>query len=155
MPYPLRSSASAALPSAAVLRQHLRAPLQVILFAAVFALLSSLTARLGWHVSSAPLGFVLLLVALALRIVPIASVDDGARWLLAKSGLFLIPPVVAIAREWHLFEQHWFPLVAIIVGGTLLTTAATAFAVEWTCKAMQAREQQHVLAAAAMDGAQS
>lgn len=118
------------------LRAPTRIALQVAALMLAFALLSWILHRLGSHLSTALLGFVLLWVGLTTRLIPARAVDEGARWLLAKGAIFLIPPVVAIARERQILSAHWLPFVVIIVGGTVVTTLITALAVEMTCRKM-------------------
>jgi holin-like protein len=75
-------------------------------------------------------GFVILLAALAFRLIPLHAVEGGARLIIAQSALFLVPAVVAVARQSHVLKADWAPLLAILVGGTVVSSAATAFAVE-------------------------
>lgn len=84
------------------------------------------------HVSLNPAltGFVMLLAALAFRLVPLRVVEGGARLIIAQSALFLVPAVVAVARQTHVLKADWAPLLVILVGGTVVSSAATAFAVE-------------------------
>lgn len=113
-----------------------KGPLQAALFVAIFAAFARCMANLGVSVNAGPIGFVVVLAALYLRVVPAAAVEQGATWLIAQSAVFMIPPVVAVARSWHVLEANWLPLAAIIVGGTVLTGALTALSVEVTCRAM-------------------
>lgn len=113
-----------------------KGPLQAALFVALFAGFSQCIARLGMSMNAGPIGFVIVLAVLYLRIVPVAAIEQGAKWLIAQSAVFMIPPVVAVARAWPVLEMNWLPLASIIVGGTVLTAAVTAFAVEATCRTM-------------------
>jgi holin-like protein len=114
-----------------------KGPLQAVLFIAVFSGLSQCIARLGITVNAGPIGFFVVLAALSLRVLPVGIIEQGAKWLIAQGAVFMIPPVVAVARAWHLLEANWLPLAVIIVGGTLLTTTVTALAVEVTCRMMR------------------
>jgi len=84
------------------------------------------------HVALSPAltGFVILLAALLCRLIPLHVVEDGARLIIAQSALFLGPAVVAAARQTNVLKADWAPLLLILVGGTVVSSAATAFAVE-------------------------
>ncbi len=106
-----------------------------------FVLLSRLCARFFPGVNPALAGFAILLLALACKAVPVSSVEHGAKFLIAQSALFLIPPAVVVARQSSLLEAHWMPLLVTIVGGTAITAAATAFAVEFASRAIHRRRR--------------
>ena len=73
---------------------------------------------------------VLLLLALQYRLLPIAWVEQGARYLLAEMLLFFIPAVVAVVKFSALFEQAGLRIVAVIVLSTACVMLVTAFAVD-------------------------
>lgn len=119
---------------------RLRAPLQALALVGGFALLSLTLRQLAPSLNPALTGFVVVLLALSMRLLPVSLIEDGAKFLIAQSALFLIPPVVAIARQSALLEAHWLPLLVIVVGGTALSAAATAVAVELTSRALVRRQ---------------
>jgi holin-like protein len=114
--------------------QRLSAPLQAVVLILGFSLLSLLLESWAPKLNPALTGFAVLLAALSSRLLPLSLVEHGAKLLIAQSALFLIPPVVAVARQSALLEAHWLALLVIVVGGTAASAAATAIAVEVTTK---------------------
>uniref|UniRef100_E1TIL0 LrgA family protein n=1 Tax=Burkholderia sp. (strain CCGE1003) TaxID=640512 RepID=E1TIL0_BURSG len=91
--------------------------------------------------SPALAGFVVVVAALSLKLL-LGFVKEGARPLIARIALFLIPPVVLFARRSALLETHWLPLLAIIVGGTAVSAATTAIVDEGTSRAVVRRRAE-------------
>lgn len=115
----------------------IRSVLQAGGLIAAFVALTFAGKWLGVPVNPALTGFVVVLAALFVRLVPVSAVESGARLLISQSALFLIPPVVAVARQRDMLEANWWPLVVIVVGGTVICTAATSFAVELATRTLQ------------------
>ncbi|NIE66928.1 CidA/LrgA family protein [Burkholderia sp. Ax-1719] len=113
--------------SAIVPPRHL---VQATTLTAVFLLLSLLMQKTHMPFNPALTGFAVLFIALLLRFIPLSAVEGGAKLLIAQSALFLIPAVVAVARQKDVLKADWAPLLLILVGGTVLSGAATAVAVE-------------------------
>ena len=118
---------------------RVRAPLQAVALTSGFIALAFTLKTVAPGLNPALTGFAVVLVALSARILPLSMIEDGAKYLIAQSALFLIPPVVAVARQSALLEAHWMPLLVIVVGGTALSAAATAVAVELTSRMISRR----------------
>ncbi|SDV48669.1 CidA/LrgA family protein [Chitinasiproducens palmae] len=117
----------------------LRALWQSLLLVLVFVGVSQILQWSGVGAGAAPFGFLLMLLALVCRIVPLSVFERGARWLLAQSALFFIPPVVSIARQRDVLQADWLPLLIVVVGGTVLTAVMTALSVETACRILTRR----------------
>lgn len=118
-----------------------RGLLQAFGLATLFWVFSQCIVHLGLPISAGPAGFFLILAALYLQIIPVDRIEHGAKWLIAQSAIFMVPPVVAVARAWPVLEANWLPLAWIIVGGTFLTTVITALSVELACILMRSKDQ--------------
>ncbi|ACD20841.1 CidA/LrgA family protein [Paraburkholderia phytofirmans] len=123
----------------ALLLPQWRGPLQALALVGSFMALSHVTASISPDMNPAITGFVLVLVGLASKALPLSIIEAGAKFLIAQSALFLIPAVVAVARQSALLQAHWIPLLVIVVGGTAISAAATALAVEFTTLALARR----------------
>ncbi|ACR70649.1 LrgA family protein [Edwardsiella ictaluri 93-146] len=80
------------------LRTHTQVPLQVVLYALLFLFSQWLVSRFALPLPANIVGMLLLLVLIALRILPLAWVKAGSRWLLAEMLLFFVPAVVAVVN---------------------------------------------------------
>lgn len=129
-----------ALASRIICGPRLRAPLQAVILTSGFIFLSFALKAFAPGLNPALTGFAVVLVALSVRLLPLSMIEDGAKFLIGQSALFLIPPVVAVARQSALLEAHWIPLLAIVVGGTAVSAAATAVAVEVTSRLIVRRQ---------------
>jgi holin-like protein len=72
------------------------------------------------------LGLLLLLLALALKIVRLHWVEDAAGFLLKHMMLLFAPVIVGILALTNLVAANWLPLVATVVLSTMMTLLATA-----------------------------
>lgn len=117
----------------------MRSVLQAGGLIAAFIALSLADKWLGLSINPALTGFVAVLAALFVKLVPVSAVESGARLLISQSALFLIPAAVTIARQRDLLEANWLPLVVIVIGGTVICAAATSFAVEIATRTLQRR----------------
>lgn len=117
----------------------MRSVLQAGGLIAAFIALSLADKWLGLSINPALTGFVAVLAALFVKLVPVSAVESGARLLISQSALFLIPAAVTIARQRDLLEANWLPLVVIVIGGTVICAGATSLAVEIATRTLQRR----------------
>jgi holin-like protein len=116
------------------------AAFQAAFLCLLFWLCGQCVQHFGLHVAVAPLGFVLVLLAMLSGILPLRVLEHGARWLLAESMLFFVPAIVSVARQRLVFEHNWLPMASVVVLGTLATLFATALTVDVTSRMMLRRQ---------------
>jgi holin-like protein len=56
-----------------------------------------------------------------------SSLDKTAGTLISHMGLLFVPAGVGIIAEAHLLRQEWLPIIAAVVGSTVLGVAVTGF----------------------------
>jgi holin-like protein len=56
-----------------------------------------------------------------------SSLDKTAGTLISHMGLLFVPAGVGIIAEAHLLRQEWLPILAAVVGSTVLGVAVTGF----------------------------
>jgi len=89
-----------------------------------------LARRLHLPLPGSVLALGLLLLLLGLRVVPLAGLRRGADWLLAEMLLFFIPAVMAVSQHLDLLRAEGLRILAVILLGTALVMASTAFLVD-------------------------
>lgn len=72
------------------------------------------------------IGMVLLLVALMLRRSPPVNLRATAEGLIQHLMLLVLPTTAGLVLQLDRLAQEWLPLMAAVVGGAVLTIAATA-----------------------------
>jgi putative effector of murein hydrolase LrgA (UPF0299 family) len=101
----------------------------VFLFA---QLLGEAVAGLGhWPVPGPVIGLALLLAVLAVRKDWIAPLTPGADHLHRHMPLFFVPAGAGIMTQAGLLTAEWWPIVATLIGSTLIGLAVTARATDW------------------------
>ena len=63
-----------------------------------------------------------------------ASLEQTAETLIAHMGLFFVPAGVGIIAEAGLLRQEWLPIVAALLGSTLLSIAVTGLVMHWATR---------------------
>lgn len=56
-----------------------------------------------------------------------SSLDKTAGTLISHMGLLFVPAGVGIITEAHLLRQEWLPILAAVIGSTILGVAVTGF----------------------------
>lgn len=115
--------------SLAVVRR-LQIPAQVLLYAGLFIFAQYLVQWLHLPLPANLIGMVLMLALILCRIVPLAWVRAGARWLLAEMLLFFVPAVVAVVNYSQLLLVEGWRIFAVIALSTLMVLGATAWVVD-------------------------
>ena len=64
------------------------------------------------------------------RAIP-AELDRVAELLIAYLGLLFVPAGVGIIAEGGLLRQEWLPIVAGVIGSTILSVAVTGLVMHW------------------------
>ena len=109
---------------------RLQVPVQVVLYAGLFAFADYLVNR--WHLPLPAnlVGMVLLLALIVCHIVPLKWVRAGSRWLLAEMLLFFVPAVVAVVNYAQLLMVDGWRIFVVIALSTMMVLAATAWVVD-------------------------
>ncbi|MGP3591254.1 CidA/LrgA family protein [Vagococcus sp. WN89Y] len=115
--------------SLAIVRR-LHVPAQVALYAVMFIFAEYLVQWLHLPLPANLIGMVLMLALIVCRIIPLAWVRAGARWLLAEMLLFFVPAVVAVVNYTQLLLVDGWRIFAVIALSTLMVLGATAWVVD-------------------------
>jgi len=110
--------------------QHLQTPVQVLLYAGFFIIAEYLVAWLHLPLPANLVGMLILLVLIACRMIPLAWLRAGSRWLLAEMLLFFVPAVVAVVNYVQLLMVDGWRIFSVIAISTLLVLGTTAWVVE-------------------------
>jgi holin-like protein len=115
--------------------------LQVVALTLFCLACNTVARRLHLPLPGSVLALGLLLALLGLRVVPLAGLRRGADWLLAEMLLFFIPAVMAVSQHMDLLRADGLRIVAVILLGTVLVMASTAFVVDlvWRWERRHAR----------------
>lgn len=80
------------------------------------------------------IGFLLLFIALLLKIYPLRWIESGAQFLLAFLSLYFIPATVGVIQYGDLFTGKGLWLIAIAMFSTLLTMGVSAVLSQWASR---------------------
>ena len=93
----------------------------------VFQLIGEVLAQLfAFPIPGPVIGRALLFAALALRGGPSPELRDTAQNLLQHLSLLFVPAGVGVMLHFGRIGDEWLPLMASLIGSTLLTIAVTA-----------------------------
>ncbi len=90
------------------------------------------------------IGMFLLAGGLALRgrrsgrAVP-AALERSSETLIANMGLLFVPAGVGIITEIGLLRQQWLPIIAAVLGSTILSIAVTGLVMHWLTRSPEQR----------------
>ena len=85
------------------------------------------------------IGMFLLAAALVLRCSkpdgsPPSSLNATAETLIAYMGLLFVPAGVGVIAEGDLLREQWLPILAGVVGSTVISVAVTGLVMHWTTR---------------------
>lgn len=83
------------------------------------------------------LGMILLVAAMAAGWVKLAWIEDAAQWLLSNMMLFFTPLIVGVIIIFPRFESQLIPLIAGLVGSTIIVMLVTG----WSVRGLNRQEQ--------------
>lgn len=102
-----------------------------ILFIHIFLFLgAAVKAVVPLPIPASMFGLILLLIALALKIVKLEWVEQGANWLLAELLLFFVPSAVGIVNYDEILNWQGIKTVLLIGLSTFIVMAATGYTAE-------------------------
>lgn len=85
------------------------------------------------------IGFLLLFIALILKIYPLRWIESGAQFLLAFLSLYFIPATVGVIQYGELFTGKGLWLIVIAMFSTLLTMGVSATMSQWASRCIDER----------------
>lgn len=88
------------------------------------------------------IGMVLLLILLCLKWVHVAWIRELSDFLLGNLLFFFVPVVVSIVKYLDVLRANWAAMAVIVLVSTVVTFAATAFAVQLTMRVMERRKRK-------------
>ncbi len=83
-----------------------------------------------------------------------APVSDTAEALIGHMGLLFVPAGVGIITEAGVLEREWLPILAGLVGSTILSLAVTGLVMHWSTRPKKAPKSSHEPAAGPTELAQ-
>ena len=86
------------------------------------------------------ISLLLLLVLLLLRVIKVEKVQDVANFLLGNLAFFFVPVVSSMMNYVDVLKGSLIPILIICLVSTAVTFAATAWAVQITCRLMAKRK---------------
>ena len=86
------------------------------------------------------ISLLLLLVLLILRVVKVEQVKEKADFLLGNLAFFFVPAVAGLMNYIDVLKENMVAFLVICVVSTMLTFAATAYAVQFTVRLMEKRK---------------
>ncbi|MFD1032757.1 CidA/LrgA family protein [Metaplanococcus flavidus] len=101
--------------------------LQFIFIYGFFLLGQLLRELFDIHLPGSILGFMLMFIALVLKLFPLRFVESGATLLLSLLPLFFIPATVGVIDYLDVFTGKGAFLIVIIIFSTLLTMAGSGW----------------------------
>nr|WP_321983297.1 CidA/LrgA family protein [uncultured Lichenicoccus sp.] len=99
---------------------------------------------LGLPIPGAVVGMFLLAIVLACRghgprSVPVA-LETTAEMLISFMGLLFVPAGVGIITEAQLLGQQWIPILAAVIGSTVLSLVVTSFVMHRIMRGSEKRQ---------------
>jgi len=125
--------------TAAPLRRFARTTLQVLLIIGIWYGADRGAAWAKLPFSGGVVGLLLLVISLLTGALRPSVIEDGADWLLANMLLFFVPLVVSVVQFTGVLESEGIKLFISIGLGFISVLLATAFTVEWVCRAGRGR----------------
>lgn len=86
------------------------------------------------------ISLLLLLVLLIARIVKVKHIQDKANFLLGNLAFFFVPAVAGLMNYVDVLKDSLIAFLVVCAVSTVLTFAATAWAVQVTCRLLEKRK---------------
>lgn len=68
------------------------------------------------------------------------GLEQTSEALIGLMGVLFVPAGVGIIAEAHLLKEEWLPILAAVLGSTILSVAVTGAVMHWTLRASEMRE---------------
>lgn len=86
------------------------------------------------------ISLLLLLVLLVVRVVKVEHIREKADFLLGNLAFFFVPAVAGLMNYVDVLKDSLIAFLVICIVSTVLTFAATAWAVQLTCRMMERKK---------------
>lgn len=120
--------------NAEILKKTLRLLVELAVLLALFLIGGQLAAWLAWPIPGGVMGLALLLALFATGVVKPATLQLGAKWLMAEMLLFFIPALMSLLDYGSLLRSEGWRILLVIAVSTLLVMVVTAVTVELVCR---------------------
>ena len=91
-----------------------------------------IAALLPFAFPASVIGMLLLFLGLITGILKVAHIRDASDFLLTNMPFFFIPVNVSLINYLDLLKANWLPLLVICLVSTIITFAATTYAIKLT-----------------------
>ena len=88
------------------------------------------------------ISLLLLLALLLLRVLKVEQIQDKADFMLGNLGFFFVPAASSIMKYFDVIRDNVVAFVVICLVSTVVTFAATVWAVRLTCRLMKKEGKQ-------------
>jgi len=96
--------------------------------------------RTGAPIPGAVLGLVIVLALLATGLLPVRTIQHGAKWLMGEMLLFFLPPMLALLNYPQFLGVLGLKLLFAITVGVLLVMVTTAMTIDLCVRATNSGE---------------
>ncbi|MDQ6599163.1 CidA/LrgA family protein [Bacillus salipaludis] len=104
--------------------------LQIAFIDLFFILGMAIKSFIHGPIPASMIGLLLLFFALKLKIVKLAWIEQGGKWLLAELLLFFVPSAVGIVNYKEILGFEGIETIALIIFSTIIVMGTTAFVSE-------------------------
>ena len=116
--------------------------LQLVVITGFYLLGEALQGIFNIPLPGSIIGFLLLFIALMLKIYPLEWIESGAHFLLAFLSLYFIPATVGVVEYGELFSGKGMLLIPIVIASTFLTMAVAGWVSQYAAKASTDRKER-------------
>ncbi|MGM0898415.1 MAG: CidA/LrgA family protein [Bacillota bacterium] len=120
----------------------IRIVLQLLVLYGFLLIGEAIQALLNLPMPGSIIGFLLLFLALLLKIYPLEWIDAGATFLLSFLSLYFIPATVGVVEYGPLFSGRGVLLLPIVIVSTLVTMAAAGLASQVIANRSASRKEE-------------
>ena len=114
--------------------------LQIGIIFGVFWISQCIEYFLPFPFPASVISLLLLLVLLIVRVVKVEHIREKADFLLGNLAFFFVPAVAGLMNYVDVLKDSLIAFLVICVVSTVLTFAATAWAVQFTCRLVEKKK---------------
>ena len=115
--------------------------LSQILLICTFSFLGEvLHALIPWPIPASIYGMLLLFAALSVKLIRVEQVKDAGSFLTSFLPVLFVAPIVSLLDCWEQIRPHLLPILAILIGSTILCFAVSGRVTQWY---IRRKEKEH------------